>query len=101
EVRSRGGRIIEKTQRDPARHEMALDPRVFLSRLARVRHYQIRGPDVADVEQIARQHPALNPPSLRIVDWGEVARGGQHHLRGFSDLAVMAQNLHVREEITG
>ena len=88
EVRRRCGRIIEKPQRDPTRHKMALDAGVFLGRLGSVSHHQIRGPGIADIEQIARHHPALHPPSLRIMDLGKLAGGGQHHLRGFGNLAL-------------
>ena len=101
EVRRRCGRIIEKPQRDPTRHKMALDAGVFLGRLGSVSHHQIRGPGIADIEQIARHHPALHPPSLRIMDLGKLAGGGQHHLRGFRDLAVVTQNVHVREDVAG
>ena len=76
EVRRRGGRVVEKPQRDPAGHEMALDPRVFLGRLGSVPHHQIRGAGIAEIEQLARQDAPLDPPFLRIVDLGKLARGG-------------------------
>jgi hypothetical protein len=35
------------------------------------------------------------------MDLSELAGGGQHHLRGFGDLALVAQNAHVRENVSG
>lgn len=101
EVRRRRGRIIEKPQRDPARHEMALDPGVFLGRLGSIRHQQIRGSGIAKIEQFARHDPPLDPPFLPILEPGKLARYGQQHLRGFGDLVVVAQKVHLREEISG
>ena len=93
EVRRRRGRVIEIAQRDPARHEMALDAGVLLGRLGRIRHHLIGGAGVAEIEQLARHHPPFDPPFLPIVDLGEIVRGGQQHLRGFVELAVVAQDV--------
>ena len=35
------------------------------------------------------------------MDLGKLARGGQQHLRGFGDLALVAQDVRVREDIAG
>ena len=101
EMRRRRSRVVEKTQRNPARHEMALDARVLLGRLG-----SVRAPP--DTRSGHRRYPAacatvsaLNPPFLRIIDLGERLRGGQHHLRGFGDLVLVAQNVHAREDIAG
>src|SRR6516164_4042368 len=50
EVGCRSFRVIEKAQRDPARHEMALDARVFFGRLSPLRHHAIGRVGVAHVE---------------------------------------------------
>ena len=99
EVRSRGGRIIEKTQRDPARHEMALDARVFFGRLGPLRHHAIGRAGVAHVEQLARHDAPFDPPFLAIGDLLGVAGRGQQHLRRLGDLVFVAQNVRVREQI--
>ena len=70
EVGRGGGRIVEEPQRDPARHEMALDPGVLLGRLGRLRHRLIGRAVIAGIEQLARHDPPLDPPLLRIVDLG-------------------------------
>ena len=101
EVRRRRRRVIEEPQRDPAGHEVALDPGVFLGRLGRFRHHPIGRAGIADIEQLARHYPSLDPPFLAVVDLGEIGGSGQHHLRGFGDLLVVAQEVRAGEEITG
>ena len=99
EVGRGGGRIVEEAQRDPARHEMALDPGVLLGRLGRLRHRLIGRAVIADIEQLARHDPPLDPPLLRIMDLGELARRGQQHLGGLGGLVGAAQKLHLREDV--
>jgi hypothetical protein len=76
EVRGRGGRIVEIAQRDPARHEKALNPGVFLARLGGVGHRLIGGLGVTAVEQLARHDPPLDPPVLAVVHLIQVTWGG-------------------------
>ena len=97
EVGRGGGRIVEEPQRDPAGHEMALDPGVLLGRLGRLRHRLIGRAVIAGIEQLARHDPPLDPPLLRIMDLGELARRGQQHLGGLGGLVGAAQKLHLRK----
>ena len=101
EVRCCRDGIVEKAQRDPSRHEMALDPGVFLGRLASVPHDQIGRADVAEIEQLAREDAPLDPPFFGIVDLSKLVRRGEQHQCGFRDLVVLAQRVHVREQIAG
>ena len=101
EMRRRRRRVIEEPQRDPASHEEALDPGVFLGRLGCFRHGAIGRAGIPDIQQLARHDPSLDPPILAVVDLCEIGGSRQHHLRGFGDLLVVAQEVRAGEEITG
>ena len=101
EVGCRRLRIVEEAQRDPSRHEMAFDARVFLGRLGPLRDHAVGREGVAEIEQLARHDPALDPPLLAIIDLGEVAGRGQQHLRGLGDLVLVPQKVRVQEQIAG
>ena len=53
EVRPRRGGVAEETQRNPPRHEMAFDARVFFYRVGSVAHHQIRGTRIAGIKEVA------------------------------------------------
>ena len=100
-VRGRCAGVVEKTQRDPPRHEMALDSRVLFCRLGSIADHQVCGSVIAAIQELARQDAALNPPFLRIVHVRSIVRGGEHRLRRFGDLVLMPEKMHAREDVAG
>src|ERR1700724_2667142 len=93
--------LVEKTQSDPPRHEMALDSRVLFCRLGSIADHQVCGSVIAVIEELARQDAALNPPFLRIVHVRSIVRGGEHRLRRFGDLVLMPGKMPAREDVAG
>ncbi len=101
EVLGGAGGILEEAQRDPARRELVLDPVVFLGRRHGFPHHSIGRRGVADVEKLARDQPALDPPLVGVDDLGDVARRPEHVLGGLGDLVGAAQQLNVAEQEAG
>jgi hypothetical protein len=70
----RGGGIVEEAQRDPASGELMLGSVVVLFWNCRVPRNAIGGLVLADVEQLARHEPALDPPLVGIERLSVIGR---------------------------
>src|SRR5262249_43607573 len=67
-------RVVEEAQRDPAGRELLVDPVVLLGGPGGVADDLVGGPEIARVEQFARQQAALDPPFIHIPDYGGITR---------------------------
>ncbi len=101
EIGRRGRGVVEIAQRDPARHEQALDPGILLGRLGGVRDHKISRAGIAGIEQPARHDAPLDPPILAVMDLRQVAGCSQDLLRGLGDLVGAAQHLHLDQDVAG
>ena len=98
----RGGRrVVEETQRDPARGEFLLGLVDVAGGQRRVARDQIGGAVFAGVEQSSRQQPPFDPPFVQIVQPAGILRRAQHQLRGLGELVVAAQQLNLAEDVAG
>src|SRR5262249_59389810 len=100
EVRKRGGRIVEEAQRNPAGGELMLGAVVILVRDRGVARDAIGGLGFAEVEQLAGNEPALDPPLVGIERLAGVGRHRQDPFGGVVCLIGSAQILSSAADIT-
>ena len=101
EVSERGCGIVEEAQRDPAGGELMLGAVVVLLRDRGVAHDAIGGLGIVEVEQLAGNEPALDPPLVAVDRLRRVGRYRQDQLGGVRRLVGAAQILGAAEHITG
>ena len=98
----RGGRrVVQETQRDPARGEFLLGLVDVAGGQCRVAGDQIGVAVFAGVEQFSRQQPPFDPPFVQIVQPAGILRRAQHQLRGLGELVFAAQQLNLAEDVAG
>ena len=74
EMLQRGGRIVEKAQRDPAGHEVEFGTVIGIGRRRRLAHHPIRGLRVAEVDEPAGQHADARATIHRCPDVADPRR---------------------------
>ena len=94
-------RLVQEPQRDPAGGEMLLGAVVLVDRRRRAIGDLIGHAGIAEIEQLARNEPPLDPPLIEIAEPCRVMRHPDHPLRGFGDLVGAAQPLDAAEHIAG
>ena len=94
-------RIVQETQRDPARGEFLLGLVDVARRQRRVPRDQIGGAVFADIEHLARQQPPFDPPFVEIVQPVRILRRAQHQLGGLGEFLLAAEQLDFREQVAG
>ena len=83
EMLQRGGRIVEKAQRDPASHEVEFGTVIGIGWKRRLANHPIRGLRVAEVDEPAGQQPPLAPPFIGVLTSQILGRSREHqHSRG-------------------
>ena len=92
---------MQKAQRDPAGGELLLAAIILVDRRGAAAGHRVSRLEVVEVEQFARDQPALDPPLIEIAEAVGVVRRRQHPLRGFVDLVDAAQILDAAEGIAG
>ena len=99
EMGERGRRIVEEAQRDPAGGELVLGrdscPGWRYGRRARD---PIGGLGVAEVEQLSRDQPPLDPPLVGVDRLRRIVRQRQDQFGGLGRLVVAAQQLDAAED---
>ena len=86
-------RLVQEPQRDPAGGELLLGAVVLVRRRRRAIGDFIGHPGVAEIEQLARNHPPLDPPLIEIDEPARLARRREHPSGGLVDLVGAAQPL--------
>ena len=93
-----GGRIAGEAQGDPAGMELGLDPLLGRARRLLARH-RVGGLGVAEVEELARHDPALDPPLVAVDQHVRVARRRGEHRGGGLGLVGPAEVLRPGEDV--
>ena len=99
EMGERGRGIVEEAQSDPAGGELVLGPVVFLARNGGIACDAIGRLEVAEVEQLAGNEPALDPPLVGIDGLRMIGRHGQDQLAGLGRPVSAAEKLDVAENV--
>ena len=98
EVTRRCGRMIEKSEGDPARVKLRFDP--LLDRLRHVvADHRVCRIGIAAVEQLAGDQTALNPPLIAVSRRERNGSNSRENLPGFVRLLLFTQELRPRQEI--
>ncbi len=98
EMRERRGWVVQEAQRDPAGGELALGAVVLPAGNRRLARDPVGGLEVAEVEQLARDHTPLDPPLVGVDRLAVIGRDRQDQLGGFQGLLAAAQELDAAED---
>ena len=101
EMRKRDGRLVQEGQRDPARRELLVGAVILVIRRRGAVGDLIGHFDIAEVEQLAREQPPLDPPLIDIAQRRRIVRRRDHPAAGLVDLVAAAQQLRAAENIAG
>src|SRR5437660_12044205 len=91
--------IVEEAQRDPAGGELLLGTVVVLAGNGGITHDPVGSFDVADVEQLAGDQPALDPPLVGIDRLAVPGCQRQNPFRGLTCLVSAAEYLSAAEAV--
>ena len=94
-----GSGILEKTQRDPAGGEVALDLEILLVGHRRLARDAVGGAGVAGFQELARDQPALHPPFVGIDKRFGVAGRREQELGGAGVIILAAKQPDARKDI--
>ena len=100
-MRKRDGRLVQVRQRDPAGRELLVGAVILVIRRRGAVGDLIGHLDVAEVEQLARQEPPLDPPLIDVTQHGRIVRRRDHPTAGLVDLVFAAQELRAAINIAG
>ena len=76
----RVGGIIQEAQRDPSGGELLIGAPVFRDRRGGIARETIGGLRILEVEQLAHEKPAFDPPFVGVMDDGGILRRLEHQL---------------------
>ena len=93
--------LVQEAKRNPSSGKLLLGAMVLVDRRRGAIGDRVGELIVAEIEQLARNQPPLDPPLIDIADPFRLARRAGHPLSGFHDLVAAAQPLGATEDITG
>src|SRR5881275_3131636 len=98
-MRERRCWIVEKAQRDPARGELMLGAEVVLAGNGGITHDPVGSFDIAVVEQLAGDEPALDPPLVGVDRLAVLGWQRQDPFGGLTCLVSAAEKLGAAEDV--